>query len=271
MPSTSETVVETAPETTDVAPAVDNQMEALAQELMGETTPEVIEEDNPADEEVKDQANEELEVESPKVDEVATPEADVEEPEVIKPDETKRNQAFAEMRVENKRLGKLLSDAAKASGLSVPEYEAKLAADALQAEATKAEVPVEVMARIKELEERDAAREEDMRIVNFQHAVNTFQAKNNLSQDDLRTFVSTCLENGVDPMVTNVPLDILYRGFQHEALVEKERQTWISKDSHNRTESTNPGSIKGKNPKPEQSKKIDTMDELEKVMAGMNS
>ena len=35
MPSTSETVVETAPETTDVAPAVDNQMEALAQELMG--------------------------------------------------------------------------------------------------------------------------------------------------------------------------------------------------------------------------------------------
>lgn len=156
-----------------------------------------------------------------------------------------RNEAFAQMRVENKRHKDLIAKAAAAHGLSVEDYEAKIQQDLLLKEAAEAKLPPEVYQRLKDMEEKTAAYEAEKAKLAFQGRVTAFQASNNLSNDDLDSFFNACFNAGITPHETAVDFNILYRGLNFDKLVETQRQDWIAKQNRNRAGSSTPNSGTG--------------------------
>ena len=238
--------------------AVDNGLEAMAAELMAEQTEsEVTVDDTPETEEtVEETPAEETETteveedseETVEESEEETSEETNEESKPEKPDKKQSaNQAFAQMRTENKAMKDTLSLAANLAGMTVEDYMKHLSQQQLEADAKKAELPPEVYQRLQSLEQDRNQREQELRNLHFQNRVRDFTQKEGLSQDELRGFIDSCFEKGIYPHeLPDVDLSVLYRGLNHDKLVEAERQSWIEKSSKNKQGASVPGSGKGK-------------------------
>ena len=194
-------------------------------------------------------------------------EEDSEEP-VVSPDK-KDNEAFATMRATNKRLADTLARGAKAAGLSVEDFMAKLEADELEADAKAQAIPVEVLERIRELESRDAARQEEHRNLVFRNQIENFQATMKLSQNDLRDFIGECIGQGIDVGAENTNLELLYKGMNFDKLVEAQKQEWIKRDSKILGISSTPGSGKGQSSGNHDGKAIETQADLDAIFNQM--
>ena len=155
-------------------------------------------------------------------------------------------QAFAQMRIQNKQLADTLALGAKAAGMEVEDFVKKLENDALTADAKQQQIPVEVLSRIRELEARDAARETEHQNLVFRSHIEGFQAKMNLSQNDLRDFIGECVGQGIDVGSQSTNLEVLYRGMNYDKLVEAQKQEWIKRDSRIQGQVSTPGAGKGK-------------------------
>lgn len=170
-------------------------------------------------------------------------------------------QAFAAMRVQNAELQRTLELAAKSAGQTVEEYIEAAKQKELETEAKAQQIPTQVLARIRELEERDALREQEHQNILFKSQIESFQKTHNLDSDALKDFVSQCLAKGIDLSSGKADLDLLYKGFNHEALIEAERQKWILKGNRNLDSSSQPG--KPGKPESAQKGKIETMEDFE--------
>lgn len=235
----------TEPEETDVSP---NEEQLESEE---EVTPETEETVDP--------------VEGESVDEVT--EEEVETPQVEAP-ESKSNEAFARLRVENKKNKDIIEKAARLAGLSVDDFAVKLAEDEIKKGAEEAKIPVEVFQRIKDLEESNRATEFERHKLQFQTTVRNFQSQVGLSDTDLNGFISQMMDAGITPHETEIDFNILYRGLNHDKLVESERQKWIAKQTRNQDKTSTPGSSKGET-SPEEGVEIKTFKDFDNLMKGM--
>lgn len=176
--------------------------------------------------------------------------------------------AFAQMRIQNKQLADTLALGAKAAGMEVEDFVKKLENDALQADAKAQQIPVEVLSRIRELEARDEAREQEHQNMVFRNHIEGFQSKMNLSQTDLRDFIGACVGKGIDVAAQSTDLEVLYRGMYFDKLVESQKQDWIKRDSKIQGQVSLPSSGKGKANTPEGGV-IDTLEELDAIFDQM--
>lgn len=256
-------------ENTDAAVTETDGFESLAAELGEETVdaPEETEEtpETPQEPEGTDESSQE-EVKEDQPEDTAP-----EEPKEGFPkdkQEDKDHQAFAKLRVEKARYEGLIAKLAEKEGLSVDDYEAKVHKDQMEAEAKEAQVPLEFYERLKQLEQADIVRQKEYEAAQFQNSIERFQNKHNLEAPALRGFIDKCFDNGIDITSAGIDLDILYRGLNHDEMVEQERQKWIKQDKENRSSASNTGSGKGTTPKPNSGQSIDTMAGLEDALRG---
>lgn len=267
-------------ETTTDIPAVEPQFEDMASEfaeMAGTTevaTPETdaaestetpAEPDEPGTEENSDQTQTKTEDENPEPGTVEEPGTEESQQTDGLPEEpSKQNQAFAQLRVENKAQKDALELAAKLSGKSVEEFVASLKEEQIKADALKAGTTPEVFKRIQDLENQNNAMELERTKLAFQGRVQTFQAQNSLSNDDVNVFINTMLDKGIVPHETDIDFNILYRGLNFDKLVENARQDWIAKSARNRDGSSTPGSTQSRT-EVNESSEVKTQEDFEKL------
>lgn len=252
-------------------PEESNEFEDLAGRLTEDEPEETLEDpETSEDSEGTDETSDEIQDDEPEDTEPEEEESDEEAQGFPKEQKDKDHEAFAKLRVEKTRYENIISNLAKKEGLTVEQYEEKLQQDEIEAEAKAAQVPVEMLQRMKDLEAAEVNRQKEFEAAQFRLNIERFQNKHDLDEPALKEFIDTCFENNIDLTRNSVDLEILYRGLNHDTIVETERQKWISKDQDNRTSGSNPGSGKGKTPKSKPGGEVSSPAELRSILDQIN-
>lgn len=191
-------------------------------------------------------------VETPAVETPAAPK-EPEAPAAQQPD-NKVQQAFAAMRVQNKQMTDTLKGVAGVLGLETIPEDSNQLLDALQqkiiaSQAQQQNVPVELLTRLNQLEQRDQQRNaqqfESEAALGFQ----TLQNKYSLTQSELNKFAEELVAAGKSPLMQNVNMLVEYQTMHFEELQAKavakaiaDEQERVSKANQH---SSNPGSTSG--------------------------
>lgn len=162
-------------------------------------------------------------------------------------EQSKQNKAFAEMRTQIAELTKqqqMFDALAKQQGYeSIADMQAKLEEKKLQEEANAAQVPPEIMARLKQLEAAEQMRNEQMMMNSFGQRIEQLRTKHELTPEQLRDFATNAGNLGIDLRTTNIPYEILFNGMNFDsnkdAIVEAAKQNWLKELEQNRTISPN--------------------------------
>lgn len=186
----------------------------------------------------------------------ADPAADPEPQPSQEPEIDKSQQAFIHMRQQNKKYADTLKGIANVLGIEGNNDEAALLA-ALQTkiaekEAQQNNVPVELYQRLKQLEERDqeysALQRQQMIAAGFETVKNTF----NLTQQELNDFAGKLIEQGKNPLYTDLNLVNEYRVLNFDNLVQKSIESALAAERERAAKatnnSTNPSDQTGKAP-----------------------
>lgn len=188
----------------------------------------------------------------------------------------KQNKAFAEMRVQNKRLNDIVKNLGRIMEVPVDTPPEKLIdmAEArlteLRAQAEK--VPVELY---KELEETRRRQQETEQESLKQQATLSFQKVKDqygLTDKNLVEFARQLNENGKNPFTTPMDLVAEYRNLNWEKLLEAERkkadQEYQDRLKKAQTKSTTPSKAIGGSP--DVPDKITSMKDFNRLLEGMN-
>ena len=187
----------------------------------------------------------------------------------------KRNAAFAQMRVENNQYRGLMTRVAQLVGLqnvgSPDELFNALTDHIRNLEARQHNVPVELLTRMEQSEQRTAQLEQerlrDQATLGFQHLKDTY----GLNNDELLAFAKQLEEANKNPFVEPIDLIQEYRMLNYDALlakeVEKKVQEVLALQGHAATHSTTPGQARGKGASTEQ--KVTTIQGVRDVIAGL--
>lgn len=157
----------------------------------------------------------------PQEGEDSEPEEDVKLPD----DEQKRNRAFAELRrraEENERYAAFVKKLSEETGLDPETLIKKIEERQLQMQAQQQNVPVDVLKRLKALEEENrmirettAAQRMDEQIKNV---INTYKA----SDEEIQNTFAYMLRNGVDPRENPmVNFEDFYRAANFDKIIER--------------------------------------------------
>lgn len=258
---------------------MDEEMEALYNMFQGtgesadEGTEPAPAEDVPA---VEGSETDEAQVgEDPNTPEAAAP---AEAPDT---NQQKANQAFAQMRVEQKQLREenaryvqSLSQIQQFLGLgSVEETLEALVNQGIQAQAQKQNVPPELLMRMNALEQQNAAMNLKAENDNVLGQFNNLQQTLQLSDQEMTTFVQQLQQNNVDVRHIGVDLVTLYKGMNQDAILQKQlkakEQEWIANSAA--ASATAPGvpGKKGTSGTSKATNKIETAGELTSFLAGL--
>lgn len=189
-------------------------------------------------------------------------------PPAPKDDPNKAARAFAEMRTKATQYEKLMDKAAKASGLTRDEFIAKLETDALNKRAEESKIPADALRRIEELEQRLQASESAKVQTHLAKEFANVQTKFGISDAELTTFTETLANRGFNFEDTSVDYSTLYRGMNYEALVEKERQSWIAGSARAGAQGSRPIIKNGKGG-PSGSEEITSFGDLDAALEGL--
>ena len=173
-------------------------------------------------------------------------------------DNNPTNQSFAKMRVENTNLNKKMNDVSavlKTMGYeSVDEFIAKKAEEELQKTAEKNNVPVDFEKRIRQLEEENRRYRETEEANKLNRQVGGLVQKYNVDKGTFDNFIAYLQANGINPMLTGVPLETYFIQFNPDAVFQarlaEEKKKWeaeFTKDK-NAPISTPQGQPTGNNP-----------------------
>lgn len=158
----------------------------------------------------------------------ATPPAPA-NPTPTKAEESAQARAFAEMRVKNAKYEKFIAKQAEAKGVSVEDYLKSEEEAALAARATTLQTNPEVLRRL-DVAEAALAEQEGLRVQNhIQSQFGALQQVFGLTEAELTDFTEQLAQRGHDFRNVTTDYSVLYRGLNHDKLVEKERQAWISR------------------------------------------
>lgn len=147
-----------------------------------------------------------------------------------KSEDSAQARAFAEMRVENAKYKKLVKQMADAEGITPEEYLKKLEDQAVATRATALQTSPEVLRRL-DAAEAALREQEDLRVQNhIQSEFGNLQRTFNLTEAELSAFAEQLAQKGHDFRNVSTDYAVLYRGLNHDILIEKERQAWISRN-----------------------------------------
>jgi hypothetical protein len=171
--------------------------------------------------------------------------------------EDKQNKAFAELRrkaEENEKAKQFLQQLANEAGVSEEEILNRYSQRALQAEAEKNNVPVEVMQRIKTLEEENRTVKESAVAERMDKQIRATIDKYGATDEDIRATFTEMLNSGVDPRTNpNVDFEKFYKAANFDKILENKvkeaQQTSLSQKKKrqaqaaipNGTSTTQPG------------------------------
>lgn len=195
--------------------------------------------------------------------------------EKSKSQEDKAGHAFAQMRVQNAQLLGLLSKIAKATGIEYTDNNdllAKLNDDSIAKLAAKQNVPVELLKRMEQLEQRDlASRQEKIQqaaFLGFQQVKDTYD----LTEDELRAFALELDAAGKNPFEQPIDLVTEYKLTHFDDIVTKKAnaavQAALAKSSAADKHSSKPNSANGK-PDSGKPDKVSTVAGLNSILKDM--
>lgn len=191
------------------------------------------------------------------------------------PQEDKAAHAFAQMRVQNTQLLGLLSKIAKATGIEYTDNNdllAKLDDDSITKLAAKQNVPVELLKRMEQLEQRDLVSQQEKiqqaAFLGFQQVKDTYE----LSDDELRAFALELDAAGKNPFETPINLVTEYKLTHFDDIVTKKAnaavQAALAKSSAADKHSSKPNSANGK-PDSGAPEKVSTVAGLNSILKDM--
>jgi len=192
-----------------------------------------------------------------------------------KPQDNKAAHAFAQMRIQNNQLLTLLSKIAKATGIEYTDTNdllAKLDDDSITKIAAKQNVPVELLKRMEQLEQRDLiAQQEKLQqaaFLGFQKVKDTYD----LTEDELRAFALELDAAGKNPFEQPIDLVTEYKLTHFDDIVTKKAnaavQAALAKSSAADKHSSKPNSANGK-PDSGKPEKISTVAGLNSILKDM--
>ncbi|NLM77018.1 MAG: hypothetical protein GX173_02905 [Ruminococcaceae bacterium] len=209
-----------------------------------------------------------------KSDAPAQPEAETEEtPEQIFTG-TRQNQAFAQMRVQNKQLQDTIGKLGQIMGLPgntppdqlIPIVQQRL----LEIEAKANNIPVELAQRLEQAEQQRQQQESEMLKNNAALAFQKVKDTYKLTQNQLIEFAQKLNESGKNPY--QQPLDLMqeYRLLNFDALLEKARteaaQEVLVRQQKAATQSSAPSKANGQTTEP--LTKVSSINDLNKLLGG---
>lgn len=212
-------------------------------------------------------------------DSADAPESEKPSPADNKPQAKSQNDkaahAFAQMRIQNNQLLTLLSKIAKATGIEYTDTNdllAKLDDDSITKIAAKQNVPVELLKRMEQLEQRElmAQREklQQAAFLGFQKVKDTYD----LTEDELRAFALELDEAGKNPFEQHIDLVTEYKLTHFDDIVTKKVnaavQAALAKSSAADKHSSKPNNANGK-PDSGKPEKISTIAGLNSILKDM--
>ena len=144
------------------------------------------------------------------------------------------NQSFAKMRVENSNLNKKMNDISavlKTMGYeNVDDFIAKKAEEELKQSAQKNNVPVDLEKRIRQLEEENKHYREVEETNKLNRQVGSLVQKYNIDKGTFDNFIAYMQANGINPMLSGVPLETYFIQFNPDAVFQarlaEEKKKW---------------------------------------------
>lgn len=203
------------------------------------------------------------------------PEPDDPEDVPAVPEDTKKaNNAFAQMRLQNKQMHDLVTKIAQATGIQYnddTELLEKLNGEALEKLAKAQNVPVELLQRMESLEQYKSMYEQDRLKNEALAGFQSIQTQYGLSNEELQNFAAELDENGLNPFSQEVDVIAQYKLSHYDDIVEKKVAEAVAKalsksgeaDKHSST----PGSVQGK-PDSTGVEKISTVTALNNFLDG---
>ncbi|MER2141048.1 MAG: hypothetical protein ABS902_05345 [Priestia megaterium] len=182
-------------------------------------------EEKPETETVETTEQTETEVEP---DETNTQTDDSEETETQQPpaEDEKRNAAFAELRrkaQEGEQASAFLHKLAEQSGLSPEDVLKRFEEQSLAAEAQQQNVPVDVLKRIKALEQENSSFKEQTATERMNTQVESVISKYGATDDDIRATFEEMFKAGLDPRTNDqANFESFYKAVNHEKIVAAE-------------------------------------------------
>ena len=187
------------------------------------------------------------------------------------------NQAFAQMRVANRKMQNALAAVLQQHGLdpalaSDPDRLIQDAENArLEEEAKKQKVPAELLKRLTQLEQANLENQQkrlaDAALAGFQ-AVKT---KYNLDNKAISEFAKQLQDAGTNPFEQEMDLDLHYRLHNLDKIIAAESQKAVEAALKNqndaRQHSTSPSTVQGNGPKG--TEQIDTMAKFDRFIQSL--
>lgn len=123
---------------------------------------------------------------------------------------------------ESKRAANLIEQIATQNGVSKDELIKQFEKSKLEEEAKKQNVPVEFLAKQREMEAELTALKENGVRQQFNTQVASVKAKYELSDEDIRSTIDFSISNGLDIFNPNVSFEAVYKAANFDKILEKE-------------------------------------------------
>lgn len=169
-------------------------------------------------------------------------------------DKSKQNNAFAEMRVQNKKQRELLSSMSSVLGfdptkMAPEELEEALSGVITQAQAQQQHIPEEMLTRLNSLEAINQKYMQEHLHSNARNGLVLLRDKYGASQDQLETFIKGLTDDGVNPLEQDVDFETEYikRNFSNivESKVQEALQNETARTNKAKEHASTPGNTRG--------------------------
>ena len=191
--------------------------------------------------------------------------------------QSKRDSAFAQMRIQNKEMTDLIMNLAKATGQNpknMAEAQAMLNEGLTKVVSKNRNIPEDVLREMEEDKKQLAAlRQTQARqnaLAGFQQVKDTFQ----LSRNDVNDFADKLIEKNINPYEQNVNLVEQYKLIYFEQLIAKAKEQGVQEErarslkaQQNSTTPTNQNGLSETTGN--QGKTIRTVEDLDKLLSGL--
>lgn len=189
-----------------------------------------VEPENHQDESVQDEKDMDAHVETEVVESEEANEQESEQQTMNEEDEdevAKRNRAFAELRrraERNEKYAEAIRRIAERAGVDPDTIVERIRQKELEQEAQEKKVPVEVLQRLKALEEENQRIREQTIAQQMQLQIEEVQKKFNATDQDIRDTFAYMLKAGIDPREVPVDFEAFFKAAHFERLLEQERK-----------------------------------------------
>lgn len=185
--------------------------------------------------------------------------------------QSKAQEAFAAMRIQNKQLNDTLKGVATLLGIDGNADQTKLM-DTLQSkilenQAKQQNVPVELLQRLQTLEQQNNQFTAQQRQHNIETGFATVKETYKLDQTQMSKFAEDLIAHGINPFVQEVDLNKAYRDLHFEEIVAAKAQEAVlaeqARAAAAAANGSNPGNQQGSQQQGDNIMKVNSVRELE--------